>query len=130
MMKITRPVNVPGVLMWGDFELDVRRREASWQGDPVALTPIEFRLMEVLILAGGDVVTVDELTRRLWGDIAFRDDQRLHAHVRRIRKKIERDPSDPGFLLTVRGHGYRLADWDYIDSSVEVREAIELDEVL
>jgi DNA-binding response OmpR family regulator len=66
--------------------------------------------MEMLILAAGAVVDPNDLSRQLWGRESFSDGERILAHVRRIRRKIEDDSSRPAFLLTVRGEGYRLAD--------------------
>lgn len=108
LMAMTRPVREPALLCWGRFELDVRRRQAFWHGKPISLTTTQFRLMEIMVLAGGDVVTGEQLSRRLWGDSTFHDAERLLAHIRRIRKKIEDDPTHPRFLLTVRGEGFRL----------------------
>lgn len=110
LLALSHPLDLPAVLSWGSLELDIRRREARWQGREVSLTPIQFRIMEVLILAGGAVVDPDDLSRRLWGEASFGDGERILAHVRRIRRKIERDSSHPAFLLTVRGEGYRLSD--------------------
>jgi DNA-binding response OmpR family regulator len=92
------------------MELDLARRQAWWHLEPLALTPLQFRLMSLLILAGGAVVTTEELSRALWGTALPSDAERLFAHIRRIRKRIEPDPARPQFLLTVRGEGFRLAE--------------------
>jgi two-component system KDP operon response regulator KdpE len=98
-------------LRWGPLELDTRRRTASWGGAPLDLTPTQFRILALLVQARGAVVMTNELSRLVWGIPAqIGDRERLFAHVRRIRKKIEPTPSRPAFLLTARGEGFRLAD--------------------
>jgi hypothetical protein len=94
---------------WGPLRLDLSKRQAWWGSEPLELTPAQFRILTVLVGASGAVVTNRELARRVWGSEGHLDGERIFAHIRRIRKKIERDPANPRFLLTVRGEGYRLA---------------------
>lgn len=110
LIELSRPVRLPEPLRWGPLELDLARRSATWQDKAVELTTLQFRIMEVLVLSAGAMVTPTELTRRVWGDESFEDRERIVAHIRRIRKLIESDPSRPQFLLTVRGQGFRLND--------------------
>lgn len=110
LLELSRPVALPQPIRWGPLELDVRTHEARWDGEPLHLTTIQFRIMEVLTLAAGAVVTSEELSRRVWGESAFDDHDRVVAHIRRIRKTIEEDPAKPTFVVRVRGHGYRLVD--------------------
>ena len=98
------------VLSHGPLELRFATRTATWCSEPMALTPAQFRILVALAAAGGAVVTARELAVMLWGKWLAGDDDRLFAHIRRIRKLIEPDPSRPRFLLTVRGEGYRLAE--------------------
>jgi DNA-binding response OmpR family regulator len=97
------------VLRWGPLELDLGRRQARWRLEPLPLTPLELRLLGVMVLAKGTVVSCQELARLVWGSTGYLDPERVFAHIRRIRKKIESDPSHPRFLLTVWGEGFRLA---------------------
>jgi hypothetical protein len=94
---------------WGRLRLDLSKRQAWWGPEPLELTPAQFRILTVLVGASGAVVTNRELARRVWGSEGHLDGERIFAHIRRIRKKIERDPANPCFLLTVRGEGFRLA---------------------
>jgi two-component system, OmpR family, response regulator MtrA len=119
LVRISRPVRLPARLRWGPLELDPRTRTARWQDSPVHLTPIQFRILEVLVLATGSVVSHNDLARHIWGDQAFADAERSLAHVRRIRKKIEINPSRPTFLLTVRGQGFRLADYEVMETPID-----------
>lgn len=97
-------------LSWGPLRLDLARRRAFWDGIPLHLTPLQFRILTALVRAEGAVVTRDELQHVVWPWSVPDDGQRLVAHIRRIRSKIEVDPSHPTFLLTARGEGFRLAD--------------------
>jgi DNA-binding response OmpR family regulator len=94
---------------WGPLELHPSRRQAWWRSEPLQLTPAQFRILTVLVDAAGALVTNQELARRVWGSEGQFDGQRIFAHIRRIRKKIESDPANPRFLLTIRGEGFRLA---------------------
>jgi hypothetical protein len=99
----------PTPVSWGPLRLDPSRRQAWWGSEPLLLTPAQFRILTVLVGAAGAVVTNRELARRVWGSEGHLDGERIFAHIRRIRKKIEADPANPRFLLTVRGEGFRLA---------------------
>lgn len=109
LIEMSRPVPLPEPIRWGHLELDLRTHQAHWSGSSLALTNLQFRILEVLVLAAGGVVTTDQLSRRVWGDSSFDDGERLVAHIRRIRKLIEEDTRMPQFLLRVRGRGFRLA---------------------
>ena len=73
------------------------------------LTRTELRLLTELATAEGAVVTREQLLERVWGYDYFGDTRLLDVHVRRLRRKVEQDPSDPRLVLTVRGVGYRIA---------------------
>jgi DNA-binding response OmpR family regulator len=77
-------------------------------GQPVHLTRTEFGLLVELAEASGAVVTREDLLRRVWGYDYFGDTRLLDVHVRRLRRKIERDPDRPECVLTVRGRGYKV----------------------
>lgn len=110
LIEMARPVALPYPIRWGGLELDLRTHLARWEGRPLHLTTVQFRIMEVLVMAAGAVVTTEQLARRVWGESSFDDGERLVAHIRRIRKLIARDTSMPEFLLRVRGRGFRLAE--------------------
>lgn len=112
LVELTRPVDLPSPMRWGPLELDVRKRSATWYGESLGLTPIQFRILEVLVLAAGGVVTFADLSRRVWGAAEVDDRERLTAHIRRIRKRLHESSPDWSFLVAVRGEGYRLNDDD------------------
>jgi two-component system response regulator MtrA len=78
-------------------------------GTEVHLTHTEFGLLVELAEAGGAVVSREDLLRRVWGYDYFGDTRLLDVHVRRLRRKIERDPDRPECVLTVRGRGYKVS---------------------
>ncbi len=105
-----RAPSVDGPLCWGPLQLDVSKRESRWRGGRIDLTATQFEILAALVRAGGHVLTKLELQREVWPDSVPDDGERLIAHIRRIRARIESDPSRPQFLLTARGVGFRLAD--------------------
>ncbi len=76
---------------------------------PVTLTAKEYALLRKLWISRGNIVTIDALCEALWEGTLVGYENTLMVHIRRLREKIEEDPSHPRFLLTVRGLGYRLA---------------------
>ncbi len=88
--------------------VDFSRAEVDKNGEIIPLTAMEHKLLETLARNEGRIVTVDMLCEALWGDNPFGYENSLNAHVRRIREKIEADPSKPTSLQTVKGLGYKL----------------------
>lgn len=88
--------------------IDFDRAEAVREDGPVSLTAKEFALLEILSRNQGKVVTTDAICNALWGGDAFGYENPLNAHIRRVREKIERDPSHPVSLITCKGLGYKL----------------------
>jgi two-component system response regulator RegX3 len=92
----------------GDVKLDAARHEVSVRGDLVALPLKEFELLELLLANAGRVLTRDVLIDRIWGPNYYGDTKTLDVHVKRLRAKVEEDPSSPTRIVTVRGVGYRF----------------------
>lgn len=88
--------------------IDLERAQVDRAGRTIPLTAMEHNLLEVLARNAGKIVTLDSLCETLWGDNPFGYENSLNAHVRRIREKIENDPSKPVSLITVKGLGYKL----------------------
>jgi DNA-binding response OmpR family regulator len=95
--------------VFGDVELSPGAGIVRRSGVPVALTKTEFNLLCELAEHQGLVLSREQLLERVWGYDYFGDTRLVDAHIRRLRTKIERDPSDPTIIHTVRGLGYRLA---------------------
>jgi len=98
------------VLEVGPVRMDVERHTVAVGGQTVSLPLKEFDLLELLLRNAGRVLTRGQLIDRVWGADYVGDTKTLDVHVKRIRSKIEPDPSSPSLLLTVRGLGYKLAD--------------------
>jgi two-component system response regulator RegX3 len=96
------------VLEVGGVRMDVDRHAVSVGGKEVAMPLKEFELLELLLRNAGRVLTRGQLIDRIWGADYFGDTKTLDVHIKRIRSKIEKDPSQPVLLLTVRGLGYRF----------------------
>jgi two-component system response regulator RegX3 len=95
------------VLEVGDVRLDPERHEVVVRGEPVALPLKEFELLELLLANAGRVLTRDTLIDRVWGPHYVGDTKTLDVHVKRLRSKVEDDPSAPTRITTIRGLGYR-----------------------
>ncbi|MCF6472494.1 response regulator transcription factor [Nonomuraea sp. MG754425] len=96
------------VLAVGPVRMDVDRHVVAVRGESVQLPLKEFELLEVLLRNAGRVLTRGQLIDRVWGADYVGDTKTLDVHVKRLRAKIESDPSNPRCILTVRGLGYKF----------------------
>ena len=90
------------------LRIDLGTREVQAHGNPVQLTYVEFELLRTLAAHAGRVYTRDQLLQALWGGSDYREPRTIDVHVRHLREKLERDPREPEFIVTVRGVGYRF----------------------
>jgi len=88
--------------------IDLGRRDVTVHEKPVQLTYVEFELLRTLVAHPGRVYTREMLLQALWGGSDYREPRTIDVHVRHLREKLEPDPSQPEFILTVRGVGYRF----------------------
>jgi two-component system response regulator VicR len=102
----------PDVIELGRLAIDVDRRDAFLEGRPAALTDREFELLHLLARHRGKAMNKDYLFETVWGYDAELATKALAVYVRRLRQKIEADPDNPRYLLTVRGFGYKLVNPD------------------
>ena len=112
VLRRTRGASMSGldgqrVLRGGDVEVDVPGHRASKSGAELSLTSREFDLLAFLLAHPGEVFTRTELLHRVWG-WSYGDESTVTVHVRRLREKIEDDPTAPHLIKTVWGVGYRL----------------------
>lgn len=91
-----------------DSQIDFSRAEVIKNDEHISLTAKEHDLLSVLYRNAGRIVTIDALCEAVWGDNPFGYENSLMAHIRRIREKIEKNPSQPVSLVTVKGLGYKL----------------------
>ncbi len=97
-------------LQLGELVMDLMRHEVMIRGEVVSLTPKEFELLWFLMRNVGRVFSRDQLLDQVW-DYDFTGDTRIvDVHISRLREKIEDDPKNPNYILTVRGFGYKLRE--------------------
>jgi len=96
------------VIERGELRIDIPRRTVQIRGGTVQLTFIEFEMLTLLASSPGVVFSRRELLERLRGGSDYREPRTIDVHIRHLREKMERDPSDPELILTIRGAGYRL----------------------
>jgi DNA-binding response OmpR family regulator len=92
------------------LQIDVGRRSVAVREESVQLTYVEFELLRTLASHPGRVYSRRMLLEALWGGADYREPRTIDVHVRHLREKLERDPREPEFILTVRGVGYRFRD--------------------
>jgi len=100
----------PGsVIRFGDVTVDFERHEAAKGGEPLELTPRELRLLRFLVEHQGQVVSREQLLDGVWGYETIPFTRTVDTHIAKLRKKIEDEPSDPRFIVTVHGLGYKFS---------------------
>ncbi|WP_345761764.1 response regulator transcription factor [Diaminobutyricibacter sp. McL0608] len=97
-----------GILEAGSVRMDVDRHTVAVSGSEISMPLKEFELLELLLRNAGRVLTRGQLIDRVWGSDYFGDTKTLDVHIKRIRSRIEENPSEPSMLVTVRGLGYRF----------------------
>ncbi len=103
-----QPKELGPIVTFGDIQLDIAQRKVSRLGEPLHLTPIEYRLLSVLVANAGKVITHRQLLREVWGPAYSESNHYLRVFVGHLRQKIEQDPAQPKYLLTETGVGYRF----------------------
>jgi DNA-binding response OmpR family regulator len=110
LLRRSRPNDASAsVLTFGDVEIEPDAGVVRRNGEEVHCTRTEFRLLCELADHPGKVLSREHLLERVWGYDYFGDGRLVDVHVRRLRTKVEPDPANPRFILTVRGMGYKLA---------------------
>ncbi len=104
------PAREEEVIAADGLVIDVPRRAVEVDGRPVTLTYVEFELLKTFAANPGRVYTRKALLQSLWGGSDYREPRTIDVHVRHLREKLERDPSEPAYIFTVRGVGYRFRD--------------------
>ena len=92
----------------GELTILPTQRKVLKRNQEVSLTNIEFRILYALALHQGNILSKEQIYNIVWNGEYLRDDSNITSHVRRLRKKIEDDPSKPTYIETVRGIGYRM----------------------
>jgi DNA-binding response OmpR family regulator len=108
LRRVERPAAAPEILTLGGIQLDVEARAVKSFGRPVSLTPSEFDLLHVLMSAPGKVFSRSELLLKLQGTTFEGVERTIDVHIRNLRTKIEPNPSEPIYIETVFGVGYKF----------------------
>ncbi len=98
------------VVVFGEIELDIDRHTVKRAGKSVELTPKEFDLLVFLILGRGRVVSRDHILNKVWNFDYTGDTRTVDVHINWLRKKLEDNPGQPRFIVTVRGSGYKFQE--------------------
>ena len=115
------PDLVPSTLEVGAVRMDVERHVVTIGGDDVRLPLKEFELLEMFLRNSGRVLTRGQLIDRIWGSDYVGDTKTLDVHIKRLRSRIEEDPSQPTRITTIRGLGYRYEKTPRTEPSVTER---------
>lgn len=94
----------------GDLKVDLARREVTCAGQPIHLTPNEYRLLSILVKYAGRVLTHRQLLKEIWGPGSSQETHYLRVYMNQLRQKLETDPAQPRYLITESGIGYRLTE--------------------
>jgi two-component system OmpR family response regulator len=102
------PQEAPRSMRVGALEIDVPRHTVSREGEALSLTPKEFELLSFLAQNKGLVFSREQLLEKVWGYDYAGDTRTVDVHIRWLRQKLEDDPGNPKYLITVRGAGYKV----------------------
>jgi DNA-binding response OmpR family regulator len=105
---VLRRFSTPDTYRFGDVEVDFARAEVRRNGAAVEVTPIEFKLLAAFVQRRGRVLSREQLLDAAWDRDIHVTDRAVDAHIVNLRRKIESEPAEPRFLLSVRGLGYRF----------------------
>ena len=100
--------NNKDILKSGGLELDTSTKEVKVDGEVVKITPIEFKILKLLLANKGRVFSIDEIYEKVWNEESFNVENTVAVHIRRIREKIEINPKEPRYLKVVWGVGYKI----------------------
>jgi two-component system alkaline phosphatase synthesis response regulator PhoP len=93
---------------FGRTEIDFHKLRATRDGEPLELTPRELNLLQLLIRCRGEVVTRDRMLNEVWGYETYPTTRTVDTHILKLRQKVEDDPANPQYILTIYGEGYKF----------------------
>ena len=106
--NIARGQENSSLITVGSMELDTDKKELTVDGEPIKLTPIEYKIIELFMNNLGRVFSINEIYEKVWNEPSFNADNVVAVHIRRIREKIEINPKEPKYLKVVWGIGYKI----------------------
>ena len=98
------------MIMSAPFALDCQSRTVSKNGEMIELTQVEYHILEYLLKNRGTALDRKTILNHVWGDAYYGDDKVVDVNIRRLRMKIEEDPSNPKYIITIWGYGYKWND--------------------
>jgi two-component system alkaline phosphatase synthesis response regulator PhoP len=110
LRRVGQDVGRSGIVRVGDLVIDVSKRRVSVKGEPVSLTPTEFDILKVLAGYPGRPFTRAQLIERVYDTAYTGYDRAIDSHVANLRGKVEEDPRQPQYIVTVYGVGYKLEE--------------------
>ena len=108
LRHVAKSEDEPVLTFFGELTVDLAHRNVILKGEDVKLTPTEYEILKYLALQAGRVVTHGQLLRAIWGPNYQEETQYLRVYIGQLRRKIEADPSQPTYIITEPGVGYRL----------------------
>jgi two-component system KDP operon response regulator KdpE len=112
LRHVAKSEDEPILTFFGELTVDLAHRNVILKGEDVKLTPTEYEILKYLALQAGRVVTHGQLLRAIWGPNYQEETQYLRVYIGQLRRKIEADPSQPTYIITEPGVGYRLVTRD------------------
>jgi len=110
LRRTQKGVVLPQIIRIGDLKIDMEAHQICKGEQPVHLTPNEFRLLVVLAQHSGQLLSREQLVENLHGVTAVGFDRSIDSHIKNLRRKLEDDPSNPRYILTVYGMGYKFVE--------------------
>lgn len=110
LRRTTEKPQTSQIIKIKDLEIDKEKYMVSIKGKPLKLSATEFKLLLFLVERKGKVFTRDQLLDAIWRDEAFVEPRTVDVHIRRLRSQIEKDPSNPEYIKTLRGIGYFFSE--------------------
>lgn len=109
----TGTITQPQTIVSGELQVDLLGHEVSVNGQAVDLSSKEYELLRILASHPGQVLTREQLLNLVWGNDFYGDSRTVDVHIRWLREKIEADPGNPQYILTIRGVGYKFKKYIY-----------------
>lgn len=109
-MQLGGAAQEAAVLRVGGIVLDDEAKTVTVDGDPVALTPLEYSILRLLMETPGKVFSSDEIYQAVWNDAPYGANATVAVHIRHLREKLEIDPANPHYLKVLWGHGYKMEE--------------------
>lgn len=100
--------HLPEILTYGSMQIQLNSYKCYINGTPITLSKKEMQLLILLAKRPNQVFSAEQIYDQIWGIDSYGDIQTVKVHIRKLRSKIEEDPSDPKYIITVRGFGYRF----------------------